>query len=293
MTAEWSHWQDVGSANGEAIRSYVADQRMRDHRADTIRVRVQTLRMLAGSLTVPLLQAPADDVYGWYMTHLESATWTRITYARGLRSFYRWARDRGHRDDDPTVGLPIPKAPVGRPRPAPSEDIALALEAAADDERLRLWIALAACAGLRAGEIARLRREHVRDRMHPPLLEVIGGKGGYDRTVTIGRNLAALCLAWRTTRGLMWNVTPRHVTLRVSRHFGDLGMGWTCHSLRHSYGSTVYQRSGADIRLTQDQLGHRSIASTAIYTAWGPRVAVEAVDGIDDDLLGSQEGLMA
>jgi len=39
----------------------------------------------------------------------------------------------------------------------------------------------------------------------------------------------------------------------------------TCHTLRHSYATKVYEKTN-DIRLTQDLLGHKNIMTTQIYT---------------------------
>lgn len=263
----------------QVLRDFAEYLTLSGNRPDTVRTRLESLVMLAAWLPVPLLLATREQVYGWYKQYARNPSWTRITYGRSVRRFYRWALEQGRIAEDPTVGLPIPPTPRGRPRPVPIEDYLRALDAATG--RMRMWLILAAGAGLRAGEIARLRREHVNDRARPPLLDVINGKGGHDRTVVIGQGVALAVAGWQVSRGPMWLVEPKTVSERVSEHFEGLGMQWTCHQLRHTYGSELYQSSGGDIRLVQDQMGHRSVNYTATYTAWDPKRATAAVDAYD------------
>lgn len=214
----------------------------------------------------------------------------RATEISHLRGFYKWAVSEGRLDQDPTLKLVRPKLARRLPRPMPEGDLAMAVEAAR--EPIRSMLMLAAFAGLRACEIARLEGEHV--LLRDKVILVMEGKGGSMSSVPIAPVLADL-LRRLPRSGPLFRLTdgrpmaPHNVSHWCNRYLHDLGIAHTLHSLRHRFGTAVYAASGRDLRATQELLRHRSPVSSAIYTWVNPGHLAEAVGRLPS--ISSQERL--
>ena len=120
---------------------------------------------------------------------------------------------------------------------------------------------LAASCGLRRAEIAGLHT----DMLSGGRLRVTG-KGGRTRMVPVRnedlvRMLAEWPEGWLFPGRFGGPVTPDYVGRRLSKL---LGRGWSAHSLRHRYASTVYAGS-RDVLALQKLLGHSSPETTQRY----------------------------
>jgi site-specific recombinase XerD len=131
-------------------------------------------------------------------------------------------------------------------------------------------------AGLRSSEAVGLKVADIdSQRMQ---IRVRQGKGRKDRYVMLSPVLLT-CLReyWRIERpGHDWlfpgepptkAISTRAVWLKVKRAAKEAGIGksMTIHTLRHSFATHLLE-GGADIRLVQVLLGHRSLSTTAHYT---------------------------
>ncbi len=278
---------DRDADGAAALAAFLLDCQRRGLRPVTLRDRGRIIEMFGRSIDpAPLLQVTVPIAEQWRasMDHLSAATIN--AYTSHVSGFYRWALRRGLVATDPTCDIPVPKVRAGLPHPIEEDDLELALATAG--QPLRAWLVLAGYAGLRAGEIARMRREHVLDTRTPALIHVVNGKGGRERVVPAGSVvLAELAQHLTGRRGRLWLENSTHperiLSSHVSQHLRQLGIPHTCHSLRHRFATQLYQRSGGDLRLTQDMLGHSSPATTAIYAAWDPGRAATVLD----DLAGS------
>lgn len=201
--------------------------------------------------------------------YILSRPWTPATvksFRSTMREFYRWALLEELTDRDPAALLPRTRVPMGGPRPASDESLNAAMERA--DERVRLMLRLAAQAGLRCREIARVRCEDVFSDLTGWSLRV-DGKGGRERLVPIPDDLARDILARSPGYTFPGHEDGHLSAAYVSKLISRVMPGATAHQLRHRYATRAYQLGGQDIRAVQELLGHASVATTQIYTAVG------------------------
>jgi integrase len=266
--------------------------RMRGQSALYVRDRRNLLRRAAAALPVPLLDATPGHLLGWrqglicWPSRQPVQPGVVASYVSHLSVFYDWAISDGCREDpNPAAGLPVPRQPRMLPRPIGEAALMDALAAA--PPRIRLWLVLAAWAGLRAREIALLRRESILDTASPPVLIVTASatKGNRERVVP----LSAFVLAEIARAGLPrsgWCFlrrdgqpgpnTPAMVSALASEHLHDCGISATLHQLRHRCLSQAY-RVSKDLRMVQEIAGHASPAQTAGYTRFDDAGAAAAM----------------
>jgi integrase/recombinase XerC len=242
----------------------------------------------AADATSGLLHATPADLAAW-RAGLTVGDRAVVGYCGHVREFYAHAVTRGLIAVNPAEGLPLPSLPRGIPRPISEDDLEAALAAA--DARVRPWLVLAAWAGLRAKEIALLRRDRVLDTARSPALIIArdATKGRHERVIPMSAFvLAELRLAGLPASG--W-VFPRHdgkrgpnapwlVSQLASQCLHDSGSDATLHQLRHRYATELYEASGHDLRIVQEMLGHKSPAATSVYTAYNRAGAAAAVEAI-------------
>ena len=207
------------------------------------------------------------------------------TAARALaawRSFSRYCVRRGVLSVDPAKALAFPRLPRRLPRTLPALDLAAALDrlGAAGEETRRdaALLELAYSSGLRVSELTGLNHGDV-DRAGELLR--VRGKGRRERIVPVGKralaaldaHLALVAPSHRPPDGPLFpgrargRISTRTVQRVVRRRLAvaAAGLGVTPHALRHSFASHLLD-AGADLRAIQELLGHRSLASTQVYT---------------------------
>lgn len=140
---------------------------------------------------------------------------------------------------------------------------------------------LAALAGLRRSEIAKVHTQDIRrDAFGAGMLRV-RGKGDKEREIPIHPALMVLLDrlepgCWAFPGQIDGHVSPDWVGTVIRRR---LGGGWTAHTLRHSFASRAYAVE-RDLRAVQELLGHSKPETTAIYTAIPAGALVRAVNAL-------------
>lgn len=268
------------------VKKHLEYLRLRGRAATTIYARERALARLAGLLGCPLLAATPADLWAW-RAGLDLAPHTTCSYISHISQFYGWTVATGMLERNPAAGLPSPWPGRRLPRPIAERDLMMALAAA--PARIRQWLVLAGWGGLRAIEIALLRRECVLDWAPSPviLLAADATKGGAEHIVPMSAFVRAELVPVLPARGWVFPRydgapgpnTPGWVSKLCNRHLHECGLTATLHMLRHRFGSMTYQHDH-DLRAVQEMLGHRRPESTAGYAAYhqpGAAAAVEAL----------------
>lgn len=246
----------------------------------TIGTYVDVLRRAERTLPAGLDGACGDELRDFVRGGRRRAKATRALYRAAIVGFFRWATDPAdpRLDFDPGPLIPKVHVPTREARPIETSMLREIIGRAADP--FRLWLILAAFAGLRCVEIAALDRaditaEHI----------YVRGKGDKVRVVPARPEV------WRVVEPL----PPGPLVVRASGERGDrrwvsqranyhlqhtLGCsGVTIHRLRHWFGTAAY-RSGEDILAVKELLGHANVATTQRYVQVASSRRARAVSGL-------------
>ena len=222
----------------------------------TIRLQRHYLRRFAATTPDPWAVTTRD--LREFLAYPYWAAETQKSARGAVAGFYRWAYGEGLVNLDPGLALAPIHVPIGAPRPAP--DIVLARALAAAPPRERLMLLLAAYAGLRCGEIARVSRED-----YTGGVLYVHGKGGKTRVVPVEH--VEIVAALTRGRGPLFpgqvdgHLTPGTVTHLLS---GLLPDGWTGHTLRHRFATRAYAAT-PDLLALGRVLGHSRPETTQRY----------------------------
>lgn len=217
------------------------------------------------------------DVERWLgeMRREQLSSSTARVRLSALRGMCQWAIIEGHLTKDPTAGLKGPKRPHTEPRRLSSSTTEAVL-ALAIDVRERLVVTLMLEEGLRRGGVASLRLE---DIDLASALMVVTEKGGHQRTLPLTELTIETIEKYLAERGHAdgplvqsfanpgQGLTPEVIGRMAGEAIRRAGVQESGHSLRHTCAHNMLD-NGASMRDVQSVLGHRSIATTMIYTGF-------------------------
>jgi integrase/recombinase XerC len=224
-----------------------------------------------------------------FQAALQEAGYARTSISRklaSLRSFYKFAMRQGIAKNNPAKPLRNPRQQRKLPHVLTNEEVGRLLEAPAAGTtaglRDRAILETVYSAGLRVSELVGLRDGDL-DRIEQ--IVRVRGKGRKERISPLGSYAVKAIDAYarkrvrdpqveslgreapvfvnRFGRGL----TTRSVGRMLEKYIvqTDLDTRTSPHTLRHSFATHLLDR-GADIRSVQELLGHKSLATTQIYT---------------------------
>jgi integrase len=243
-------------------------------RGQTTYHRERALARMSAIITVPLLEATRGDLLAWREAIGHLAPETIVHYVSHANQFYEWAIEEGLADRNPAARLPVPKTGRRVPRPISEDDLMRAVECA--PRRIRPWLVLAGWCAFRDCEIAYLQRESVLDTRRSPVVIVAADatKGLDERVVPLSPfvlgelydyGLPARGFVFRRRDGKPGPNTPALISLAANTYLHSIGIAETMHKLRARCLTQLHEET-LDIVVVKDAAGHKSLATTAIYT---------------------------
>jgi integrase/recombinase XerC len=212
----------------------------------------------------------------------------KSTIARKLsavRSFFRYLVKYGHLPDSPADNVLTPKQNKTIPVYLIVDDMFRLLDSLSTDDLLgmrnRAMFETLYSGGLRVSELAGLNTGDV--DMDGRLVRVVG-KGNKERIVPVGKHAVAAIRHYRRRLheekgislkregALFLNKYNKRLSVRSIARILDsaakkagLSAPVSPHALRHSFATHMLD-AGADLRVVQELLGHRSLSTTQRYT---------------------------
>jgi len=292
-------------------------QYLRAHKSPlTAEAYVRDVRLFArwfeehtGEEMEPALVTPLD--VRAYSDHLLEGGSSPSTCARklaALSAFFRWAREEGLVEFDPTAGIRRPRRVALAPKwltkaekrallREVQREVQLAeLKAGGDASQTCLWrarrdravIVLLLNTGLRVGELTSLSLSDVVIGPRGGRIKV-WGKGLKEREVPLNAEARRALADWLEVRpkgeveALFVTqqgtpLSPRSVQGIVGKYARRAGLeGVTAHTLRHTFGKGLVD-GGVSLDRVAMLLGHSSINTTRIYTTPSQADLAEAVE---------------
>ncbi len=223
-----------------------------------------------------------------YLAWLSGQGYARSTVARrvaAVRSWCRYLCRQGVLESNPADGLRSPRQDKNLPHFLGSADVERLVAAPEEDGSLavrnRAILETLYSAGLRVSEMTGLDLDDV--ELDDGLLTV-HGKGKRERLALLGDPAKEALRAWLEVRPQLARLRPaappalflnkngtrltsRSVGRLLEKYLTETGLDprTSPHTLRHSFATHLLD-AGADIRSVQELLGHRSLATTQLYT---------------------------
>ncbi len=221
-----------------------------------------------------------------FLAWLYERRYSKTTVARRLAAVRSWCRflcRQGVLQSNPTAGIQGPRLARKLPHFLAEEALLKLLATPPVDTPLglrdRAILETLYSAGLRVSELASL---NLSELDLDSGLATVRGKGKRERLALLGPKALAALKRWLEAREQLppgrgkdavflnkngTRLTSRSVGRLLAKHLARAGLDprTSPHSLRHSFATHLLDR-GADIRSVQELLGHRSLATTQIYT---------------------------
>ncbi|MEM8678633.1 MAG: tyrosine recombinase XerC [Planctomycetota bacterium] len=270
-----------------SVERNASELTIKSYRED-LEVLIEYLEDATGRCPRPA-QVSTFDLRG-YVSALSEAGYAKSSISRrlaSLRSFFKFAQREGLVEDSPAAPLRNPRPRRKLPHFLSSDELAKLLQAPPADQTLglrdRAILETMYSAGLRVGELVQVNDQDL--DLDEGVVRV-RGKGKRERLAPVGSYAVQAITHWQRRRDARDSasssapamqptftnrfgkrITTRSVGRMLEKYTKLTGLDTrtTPHTLRHSF-ATHLLNHGADIRSVQELLGHKSLATTQIYT---------------------------
>jgi len=253
-------------------RRMIRTIKLRGFSSKTQEAYVSAIAKLAHYYKKPPDQLSPDELqqYLYYLLQERELSWSSCNVVlSAMRFFYSEVLNW----DRLSLGIGPRKRPGRLPEVLSHQELKRLFECATN-LRDRTLLMTAYSAGLRVGELVRLRIKHIEsDRM---LIRVEQGKGAKDRYTLLSSSLLTILRNyWRVYRPSEWlfadrsgkhplSISSAQKAYNVARRAAKLTKGRGIHTLRHCFATHLLE-SGLDLRTIQMLMGHKNIQTTLVY----------------------------
>lgn len=207
---------------------------------------------------------------------------SRARKCSSLKGFFKFITQKKHYlEKDPIEELEVPKRKKALPKYLTLEQSIELLNAVDGDNRERDYaiITLFLNCGLRVSEMAGLNYTDIRTDNTIRVL----GKGNKERIIYLNSACINAINDYMRVRpvdevkdknALFISRNHRRMSVKtiqamVYKYLEKIGLsaqGYSCHKLRHTAATLMYQHGGVDVRVLKEVLGHENLGTTEIYT---------------------------
>ncbi|MBQ3136089.1 MAG: tyrosine recombinase XerC [Clostridia bacterium] len=212
-------------------------------------------------------------------------TTTRSRKASSIRGFFRYVADKMHYiASNPVSQLEVAKKKKELPRYLTLDESIKLLDSVQGPNKTRDYciLTLFLNCGLRLAELVGL---NVRDINLSEKTMIVTGKGNKQRKIYLNKACVDALEAYLEIRPkdrlkgddrnalfisrLNKRIGRQAVQLMVYHYLEVIGLDgqhYSCHKLRHTAATLMYQHGNVDVLVLKEMLGHEAIATTEIYT---------------------------
>lgn len=219
---------------------------------------------------------------------------SRSRKCSSLKGYFNFIFSKKHYlDKNPIAELEVPKRKKSLPKYLTLEQSIELLNSVEGPYKERDYaiITIFLNCGLRVSEMAGLNYTDIRT---DNTLRVLG-KGNKERIIYLNSACISAINDYKKVRpvdgvkdknALFISRNSRRMSVKtiqamVYKYLAKIGLeaqGYSCHKLRHTAATLMYQHGGVDVRVLKDVLGHENLGTTEIYTHLSSEQLKNAID---------------